>query len=528
VSKARKMPANDRLRSERLRRGWSREYVAAQIGVADPKTIGRWERGDAIPSAYFRQKLCSFFGLSAQELGLYQEPAHAVPPTSESPACGSARTHEESSHDSSEQPGINKSIFDPAMPLVTPESLSPIGRDRILSQLKSQLMRERSGNTVALYGLPGVGKTTLALALAHDPEVQAHFNGGILWGRLGSEPHLPALLRHWAALLEIPPHIQLRLESLESWIQALRAAIQYRRMLLVIDDAWSYAEALLLMVGGPQCAYLLTTRLPVVALHFANERAFRVPELEQEQALALLERFAPLATRLEPEASRTLVQAVGGLPLALTLIGRYLQAQTYSGQIRRLRAALERLQNPQLRLSLEGCDATVEPHHYHAQAAPPSLAAALAISYRRLSREARQALTCLATLPPKPQTFHETSLGQQVSAHTLDELLDAGLLESAGPDSYTLHPVIAEYARSYSHLQDQDLAQSVSRPVTASAPLAERSRAASLGSPERPARCPDLAPMVYHGGERSQPSLPALHYQDHQQPAHANPLALSP
>nr|BBH95652.1 hypothetical protein KTA_38510 [Thermogemmatispora argillosa] len=522
------MPANDRLRSERLRRGWSREYVAAQIGVADPKTIGRWERGDATPSAYFRQKLCSFFGLSAQELGLYQEPAQASPQTSESSA-GAAGTQVKGPQGSSgEEPETSKGIFDPAIPLAIPESLSPIGRAHLLSQLKAQLLKDQSCNTVALYGLPGVGKTTLALALVHDPEVQASFKEGILWGRLGSEPDLPALLRHWAALLEIPPHIQLRLESLESWVRALRAAIQRRRMLLVIDDAWSYAEALLLMVGGPRCAYLLTTRLPVVALQFANERAFRVPELEDDQALAVLERFAPLATRLAPEASLALVKAVGGLPLALTLIGRYLQAQAYSGQLRRLRAALERLQNPRLRLSLEGCNASVEPHHLHAQAAPPSLAAALESSYRRLSREARQALTSLAALPPKPHIFQEASLSKRVSTQTLDELLDAGLLESAGADGYTLHPVIAEYARYRAQIAEQEIPRPASKPVTASGSLAERSPMASLSSPERSTRCPDPTLVVYHGEEGSQPPLPALHYQDHQQPAHADPLALSP
>jgi transcriptional regulator with XRE-family HTH domain len=46
---------HDQLKRERQRRGWSREYVAEQIGIADPKTIGRWERGVAFP----RQKQAS-------------------------------------------------------------------------------------------------------------------------------------------------------------------------------------------------------------------------------------------------------------------------------------------------------------------------------------------------------------------------------------------------------------------------------------------------------------------------------------
>jgi transcriptional regulator with XRE-family HTH domain len=73
VRNAAGMLPNEQLRLERQRRGWSREYVAEQIGLADSKTIGRWERGVAFPSSYFLQKLCALFGMLAQDLGLYQE-----------------------------------------------------------------------------------------------------------------------------------------------------------------------------------------------------------------------------------------------------------------------------------------------------------------------------------------------------------------------------------------------------------------------------------------------------------------------
>lgn len=60
------------LQSERQRRGWSRAYIAECIGVADVKTVGRWERGESLPSAYFLQRLCELFALSAEELGLWR------------------------------------------------------------------------------------------------------------------------------------------------------------------------------------------------------------------------------------------------------------------------------------------------------------------------------------------------------------------------------------------------------------------------------------------------------------------------
>lgn len=62
-----------KLRREREYRGWSRNYVAEQVGV-DLGTIGRWERGKSLPHPHYRQKLCELFGKNAQELGLIPEP----------------------------------------------------------------------------------------------------------------------------------------------------------------------------------------------------------------------------------------------------------------------------------------------------------------------------------------------------------------------------------------------------------------------------------------------------------------------
>ena len=62
------------LRQERERRGWSRNYIAEQIGV-DVVTVGRWERGERLPHPVYRQLLCSLFEMNALDLGLLSEPS---------------------------------------------------------------------------------------------------------------------------------------------------------------------------------------------------------------------------------------------------------------------------------------------------------------------------------------------------------------------------------------------------------------------------------------------------------------------
>src|SRR5579872_5593682 len=61
--------SRSKLQSERQRRGWTRKYVAEQLGVSD-YTIGQWERGKHMPYPTHIQMLCSLFDASAETLGL--------------------------------------------------------------------------------------------------------------------------------------------------------------------------------------------------------------------------------------------------------------------------------------------------------------------------------------------------------------------------------------------------------------------------------------------------------------------------
>lgn len=61
---------NSRLKEERRRHGWRVGYVAEQCGVAGEKTIRRWENGMASPSPANMRRLCTLFGMTAEELGL--------------------------------------------------------------------------------------------------------------------------------------------------------------------------------------------------------------------------------------------------------------------------------------------------------------------------------------------------------------------------------------------------------------------------------------------------------------------------
>ena len=145
----------------------------------------------------------------------------------------------------------------------------------------------------ALDGLPNINKTTLALAVATDRQVQAHFRHGILWAQLGFHPNVLGVLARWGKLLGVSPSQMEDLNSREAWGRALRAAIGTRQMLLVIDTACKVEDVLALQIGGPECAHLLTTRLSKVAFTFAQQGAIVVSQLEGDDRMAVLHRVQP-------------------------------------------------------------------------------------------------------------------------------------------------------------------------------------------------------------------------------------------
>jgi tetratricopeptide (TPR) repeat protein/transcriptional regulator with XRE-family HTH domain len=425
---------NPELRLARELRCWSQEDVAERIGTS-AFTVCRWERGVTTPSPHFRQKLCMLFERTAEGLGFVsigsaRQDAPSRPVTIKEWRVGEAES-------------VTRRHF-VVPPLFPVEGL--IGRDTIFAALRRQVLAHKR---VALHGLPGVGKTALAVAIAHDPEVVREFSDGVLWVSVGPEPDAPTLLAGLAAALGVAPIRASEGTSPHAMAKSLSEAIGARRLLLIIDDAWKLDDVLLFALGSPGSSHVLTTRFPQVASYFASDECLRVDELDEAQAMELLSRIAPRVAEEESQAAHALVQSVGGLPLALLLAGRYLRAQGYSGQPRRTREALWRLRHAEERLRISDPSSFIHSPSYFPVGESASLETVIAISDHHLNDEAGTALRALSLFPAKPNSFsEEAALAlSDSSVSVLDSLTDAGLLESYGPARYALHQTIADYAR---------------------------------------------------------------------------------
>src|SRR5581483_3187102 len=453
VMQAPETPPQPRLRltEARTQRGLSQQDVAERIGTTHVN-VSRWERGVTKPSPYFRRKLSALFGKTEQELDLLPGQAQGMAPTGATGSGTAAGQAQGMAPTGASTTPASEALYDPAIPLLP--AIPLIGRDEDLARLKQRLRAGGSIALTALNGLPGVGKTALSIALAHDPEIRAHFRDGVLWAALGPNPNMPGLLSRWGTLLGVSANQMATLNNYEAWARALRSAIGSRTMLLVIDDAWELEEALTFKVGGPNCAHLVTTRFPYIASHISIEGATLIHELNEDESMNLLRLLAPQVVERETEKAHDLVHAVGGLPLALTLMGNYLRKQAYSGQSRRIVAALQRLSNVEERLNISEPHAPVETHPSLPIETPLSLQSVIAVTDQQLSEEASSALYALSVFPPKPNSFSEEAalVVAACTVDTLDVLSDAGLLESNSSGRYTLHQTIADYA--HLHLTD--------------------------------------------------------------------------
>ncbi len=322
-----------------------------------------------------------------------------------------------------------------------------LGREPLMDNLVARLLAD-GAPAVAVYGLPGVGKSSVAVMLAHHKRLLAHFSDGILWAGLGLTPDLPSLLLRWATALEIDIS-QLRTDGEKA--QALRDAIGHRRLLLVIDDAWQIDPARILRCGGPNCAYLLTSRDRGLARAFAGaDQSVEIPVLAEDPAHTLLRGLAPEAWQANPAAAAHLADSVNGLPLALELLGGYLADPQNSTFAELIDASLAEMADPARRLALASIRLG------DGSGTPVTLQATIALSLEALPEAVQSLFYALGAFAPQPARF-DSAAAQAVAVATpvagadlrsLALLAARHLLEVAPDESLSLHQTLADVART--------------------------------------------------------------------------------
>jgi hypothetical protein len=324
-----------------------------------------------------------------------------------------------------------------------------IGRDEVLADLRQRLIpsADRNGKIqllTAMRGWPGVGKTTVAAALAHDPLLAHAFPDGLLWASLGQEPKVITQLDLWARELGSALLDQTDTEHAKKQLSAL---LRDKRMLLIIDDVWKTEHAAPFKVGGRGCSIIITTRSTDIARALAPTPSdlYLLNVLNDEQAFDLLRSLAPEVVAAHAHECRLLTADLEGLPLALQVAGRLLHAEWHKGfPVTHL---LDELRTAVLMSKTVPADMDAT--------STLTVNAVLQRSTDALDPELRDFFAYLACFAPKPASFNLAAMnavwGVPDPQAIASRLIDWGLLEPAREGRYQMHALLVLHAQTLLH-----------------------------------------------------------------------------
>ncbi|WP_052442973.1 AfsR/SARP family transcriptional regulator [Streptacidiphilus neutrinimicus] len=326
---------------------------------------------------------------------------------------------------------------DPVPAQLPSDTLDFTGRAALVESICHSLVSAAERSAVTLHGLSGiggVGKTTLAVRIAH--RVRAAFPDGQLYAELSGTSPGPAdpaaVLGDFLLALGVPA-AQLP-DATAQRAALLRSRLADRRVLIVLDNARDAAQILPLIPGTSGSAVLVTSRARLAGIPGALlTELTALAELEALELLAAVAGFARVAA--EGAAATELVAACAHLPLAVRIVASRLATRprwTVASLLDRLRDEQRRL--AELRVGDLAVESTFE------------------LGYRLLSERQAWAFRLLSI--PAVSWFSLSAAAAVLElplaeAEVLTEsLVDSGLLEAESAGRYRYHDLVRVFARA--------------------------------------------------------------------------------
>jgi tetratricopeptide (TPR) repeat protein/transcriptional regulator with XRE-family HTH domain len=294
---------------------------------------------------------------------------------------------------------------------------------------------------VAVHGMPGVGKTSLAVQAAHAlapryPDGQLFLDlHGFTYAagpRPGPASMLTRLLRRLGAdERELP-------EAIDDLTARYRSAVADRRVLLVFDNAANAEQVEAMLPGTPGSLVLATSRRDLSTLTGAYSVPLEPPPLHE--AVAML---AAGIDRITDEEAAAIAERCGRLPLAMGLAA----ARLRSRPLWRAEDLLARLDHEDRLLS------ELDMGH-------SGVAAALRASYRELDPDHQRLLRRLSLLPGDDLDAAAAAAlcgaDRDHVAAMLESLVDVHLAQTRSPGRYRLHDLVRLFAIRLANLEDAE------------------------------------------------------------------------
>ncbi|MFJ9822188.1 ATP-binding protein [Streptomyces sp. NPDC101151] len=368
-----------------------------------------------------------------------------------------------------------------------PRDIPLAGRDEELSELLSVLPARdaREAPVCLVHGMPGSGKTALAVHVAH--RLADAFPDGQIFINLAAhslrtdEALAPSLvLETLLKTAGVPRSVLPR--SVDGQASMWRSWLSPRRVLLVLDDAADLEQIEPILPGDSACLTIVTSRLRLDAPLLT--RSIDLGPLDPEPAAQMFESLILRRTHVDGPAAQAVARLCGHLPVAITA------------------AASELLRHPTWRTSdllrelgvILGSSGAV-------RARPaPEVGAVFRSSYRQLEDQEQEFLQRLSLHPGTElepyaaAALAETSVDR--ARETLNSLYLRSLLSEVRPGRFRMHELLHAFVE-----RQLDSARDGAALRAATSRLLHfyrdsAARAYALGSGESGAATPEHAPQL--------------------------------
>ncbi|MFF7298306.1 BTAD domain-containing putative transcriptional regulator [Streptomyces sp. NPDC008265] len=293
----------------------------------------------------------------------------------------------------------------------------------------------------ALAGIGGVGKTTLAVHVAHT--ARPHFPDGQLYVDLQGTEARPAepeaVLGSFLRALGTPDTAIP--DSPADRAALYRSTLDGRRVLVLLDNARDAAQVRPLLPGTAGCAALVTSRVRMAGL--AGAHLVDLDVMSPDEALQLFTRIVgEERVRAERQAALAVVGACGFLPLAIRIAAsRLASRRTWTVSVLAAKLADERRRLDELQTGDLAVKATFE------------------LGYGQLEPAQQRAFRLLGLADGPDVSLSAAAavldLPEYDTEDLLEALVDCSLLESAAPGRYRFHDLVRLYARACAERDEQ-------------------------------------------------------------------------
>ncbi|XXG52612.1 hypothetical protein AAC387_Pa03g0894 [Persea americana] len=219
-----------------------------------------------------------------------------------------------------------------------------LGREDETMEIVTSLLSTKLDHVsaIAIVGIGGLGKTTLAQSVFNDDAVQNYFDPKI-WICVSDNlvPDNFDIKRLGNKILESATRVHCNLSDLVELQRRLQEELGGKRFLLVLDDVWNEEPSKwhgtnglrrLLLCGGKESRIVVTTRSRNVASIMSKiEQQYILKPLSEDVCWPLFYQHAfanpteeAARSKLEP-IGRQIVEKCKGNPLAVTTVGGLLQ-----------------------------------------------------------------------------------------------------------------------------------------------------------------------------------------------------------